>query len=87
MGCSKSLITPQMALLYKDPDGESVFENSHAASSLEGKVGSMLTAFKGDFNLDSKIASLQEMLKEKDDTIARLEREIETMKVYIYVHI
>ena len=71
----------QMVLLYKDPNGESVFEKSRVGSSLDGKAGTKVTTFKGDFDLESKVSSLQRMLKERDDTIIQLKDEIAVMKV------
>ena len=70
-----------MVLLYKDPDGETVFEKSHIGSSLDGKAGTKVTTFKADSDLESKVTSLQRILKEKDDKIVQLNSEIETMKV------
>ena len=71
----------QMVLLYKDPKGESVFEKSHVGSSLDGKAGTKVTTFKADSDLESKVSSLQRMLKERDDTIIQLRDEIAVMKV------
>ena len=70
-----------MMLLYKDPDGGTVFEKSHAASSLDGKAGTIMSTFKADSDLENKITSLQKKLKEKDDTIVQLKSEIVMMKV------
>ena len=72
-----------MVLLYKDPNGESVFEKSHVGSSMDGKAGTKVTTFKADSDLESKVTSLQRMLKERDETIVQLRGEIETMKVLI----
>jgi hypothetical protein len=72
-----------MVLLYKDPDGASVFEKSRVGSSVDGKAGTKVTTFKADSNLESKVTSLQRMLKERDDTIVQLRYEIDTMKVYL----
>ena len=72
-----------MVLLYKDPDGESVFEKSHVGSSMDGKAGTKVTTFKADSDLESKVTSLQRMLKERDEKIVQLRGEIETVKVLI----
>lgn len=70
-----------MVLLYKDPDGDSVFEKSHHGSSMDRKTGTKVTTFKADSDPESKVTSLQRMLKERDDTIVQLRDQIETMKV------
>ena len=70
-----------MMLLYKDPDGETIFEKSHATSSLDGKAGTILSTLKAGSDLENKITSLQKKLKEKDDTIVQLKSEIVMMKV------
>ena len=70
-----------MVLLYKDPVGESVFEKSRIGSSLDGKAGTKVTTFKADSDPESKVSSLQRMLKERDDTIIQLRDEIAVMKV------
>ena len=72
-----------MVLLYKDPDGETVFEKSHVGSSMDRKAGMKVTTFKADSDPESKVTSLQRMLKEKDETIVQLRDEIETIKVLI----
>ena len=70
-----------MVLLYKDPDGDSVLEKSCRESSMDGKAGTKVTTFKADSDLESKVTSLQRMLKERDDTIVQLRDQIEMMKV------
>ena len=72
----------QMMLVYKDPDGETVFEKSHAGTSLDKQAKQALSTFTTDSDLMSKVTSLQKLLKERDDKIAKLEIEITTMKVY-----
>ena len=72
-----------MVLLYKDPVGKSVFEKSRIGSSLDRKAGTKVTTFidKADSDPESKVSSLQRMLKERDDTIIQLRDEIAVMKV------
>lgn len=74
-------------LLLKDPDEEGAFGRTHAASvrDVDKRAGTILTKFKGDSDLDSKIASLQKMLKERDATILQLRDEIAVMKVNSYL--
>ena len=72
----------QMMLVYKDPDGETVFEKSHGGTSLDKQAKQALSTFTIDSDLMSKVTSLQKLLKERDDKIAKLEIEITTMKVY-----
>lgn len=70
-------------MLLKDPNEEGAFGRTHAASvrDIERRAGTILTTFKGDSDLESKISSLQKMLKEKDATIVQLQDEIAMMKV------
>ena len=69
-------------LVYKDPDGETVFEKSHAGTSLDKQARKALSTFTTDSDLMSKVTSLQKLLQERDDKIAKLEIEVTTMKVY-----
>lgn len=75
----------QLVLLLKDTDEEGAFGRTHAASirEVDRRVGTILTTFKGDTDLESKITSLQKMLKERDATIVQLRDEIAVMKVII----
>ena len=67
-----------MVLLLKDPDEEGAFGKTHAASvrDIDRRAGPILSTFKGDSDPESKIISLQKMLKEKDATIVQLRDEI-----------
>ena len=69
-----------MVLLYKDPDGESVMGKSNTVGSLEGK-GTKLSTTKEDTDLESKVTSLQKVVKEQEDTIIELRRELRMVKV------
>ena len=73
-----------MVLLYKDPKGESVMEKTNTAGSLDGKAATKLSTTKTDSDLETKITSLQKLLKERDDTINKLEHEITLLKVCSY---
>ena len=78
-----------MVLLFKDrhSDGETVFEKARVASILDRRQGTVLSMFKPDSDLESKITSLQKMLKEKDATIVQLRGEITAMKVITIINI
>ena len=76
-----------MVLLLKDPNEEGSFGRTHAASvrDVDRRPGTILTTFKRDSELESKITSLQKMLKERDATIVQLRDGIAVMKViFIY---
>ena len=70
-------------LLLKDPEEKGVFGRTHAASvrDVHRRAGTILTTFKGDSDLESKLTSLQKVLKERDATIVKLRDEIALMKV------
>ena len=70
-----------MVLLYKDPKGESVMEKTNTAGSLDGKTVAKISSIKTDSDLEGQITSLQKLLKEKDDTISKLEHEMTLLKV------
>ena len=74
----------QMMLVYKDPDGETAFEKSHTGTSLDKQARKVLSTSATDTDLMSKVTTLQKLLKERDDKIAKLETEITMMKVYRY---
>lgn len=63
-----------MVLLYNE--GDTVFSQSHTASSITGSNNS---------DLEKTVTSLQKMLKEREDTIVELKQEItKFMKVSLY---
>ena len=66
-----------MVLLYKDPDGESVMGKTN---SVEGR-GTKLSTSKEDTDLKGKVTSLQKVVKEQEDTISELRRELRMKKV------
>ena len=71
--------------MLKDPNEEGAFGRTHAASIRDvdrrAGPGTILTTFKRDSDQESKIISLQKMLKERDSTIVQLRDEIAVMKV------
>ena len=70
-----------MVLLYKDPKGESVMAKTNTAGSLDGKIVTNVSSTKTESDLEGKMTSLQKLLKERDDTISKLEHEITLLKV------
>lgn len=65
----------QMILLYKDPEGKSVFERrtSAIASTTTGDKALMIQV-KAD--LEMQVATLKRLLKERDDVIAEMKQEM-----------
>ena len=49
--------------------------------NVDRRAGTRLTTFKGDSDLESKITSLQKMLKERDATIVQLRDEIAVINI------
>ena len=77
-----------MVLLYKDPDGDSLKEKGSTLCSVDvrsTRAVTGLSTFKTDYDPESKIAGLQNLLKERDDTIVKLMSDITIMKVIIIV--
>ena len=72
-----------MVLLYKNPNGDSALEKSRHVSSMDGKAGTKVTTFKADSDLESKVTSLQRMLKKRDDTIVHLRDQIENLMMKV----
>lgn len=68
-----------MVLLYNDPDGVSVMEESNTPCSLDRKLATRITTIKAE-------SELEKIIKEKDDTIVRLKSEIMMMKVCVVRH-
>ena len=64
-----------MILLYKDPEGKSVFERRPSAvpSSSTGDKNLMVQV-KAD--LEMQVATLKRLLKERDDVIAEMKRDM-----------
>lgn len=62
-----------MILLYKDPEGNSVFERRPSAGpSTADKV--LMIQVKAD--LEMQVATLKRMLKERDDIITEMKRDM-----------
>lgn len=73
-----------MVLLHKDPDGESVRE-TNTPCSLDSKTSTRLaTIKKAESDLESKVTSLEKIIKERDDTIIELKSEIIKLKVHLH---
>ena len=72
------LMTLQMIVLYKDPDGKSVKVTS---SPVQLPSSSKNISVENNTNNDGKVVLLETRLKEKDNKITELTLEIEKLKV------
>lgn len=64
-----------MIILYKDPEGQSVFERRPSAvtSTATGEKAIMIQA---RVDLENEVAALKKVLKEREDTIARMKQDM-----------